>query len=394
MRKRIVFYLKNNNFFSELYFFVGTFFVNLLKLFIRPNPKLALFVSYGGKKCNDSPYAIYQAMKADPRFKDWKFVWAFVSPEKHSVPSKIKIDSFDYFKTCLAARVWITNSGIKRYLNFSGKHTFFVNTWHGIPLKKIGVDEEGVKKSRVFARKWFEFKTADINLFHAKYDLNILEHVFDAPRESFYPFGLPRNDMLFKNRYDEAYISGIKQQLNISPDKKVVLYAPSVRGEQMTGDKENVFKNPFHFDEWRKKFPNLIILFRAHYFVNETKNTSYENVLDVTDYPSIEDLYLISDFLISDYSSVFFDYSILERPMFCYAYDLEAYKNYQGLYLAPEAVLPHIAQCETELFTQINQFAFSDFDQSSLDFRNKFLGKTDGSASEKVIDEIYRNIAS
>jgi CDP-glycerol glycerophosphotransferase len=392
MRRRIVFYLKNSNFFSELYFLVGTFLVNLLKLFVKPDPKLALFVSYGGKKCNDSPYAIYQAMKADSRFKDWKLVWAFIEPEEQSVQNKVKIDSPSYFKTCLAARVWVTNSGIKRYLNFSGKHTFFVNTWHGIPLKKIGIDEEGVKKSRVFARKWFEFKMANINLFHAEYDLKVLEHVFNAPRSSFYPFGLPRNDQLFRNRDNDELKADIKRKLNISSDKKVVLYAPTVRGEQVTGDKDNVFRNPFHFEEWQKKFPNLVILFRAHYFVNESENTNYPNVINVTDYPSIEELYLISEFLISDYSSVFFDYSILERPMFCYAYDLEAYKKYQGLYLSPEMILPHVAYNEVELLTQINQYAFEDDDRTSVDFRNKFLGKTEGHATEKVIDKIYSEI--
>lgn len=392
MRKKIVFYLKNSNLISELYFIIGTILVNFLKLFVRAQSKTALFVSYGGKKMNDSPYAIYEAMKHDKRFSDWKLVWAFIDPQSFEIKNKVKIDSFSYFKMCLTARVWVTNSGIKRYLNFSGKNTYFINTWHGIPLKKIGIDEIGVKKSRIFARKWFEFKNADMNLYHSNYDFAILKHVFDAEKSTFFNYGLPRNDVLYANYDNKALKQSIKKKLGIADDKKVILYAPTVRGNQLARSKQNVFKNPFNFDRWKIEFPNCVILFRAHYYVDEEENTDFDNVIDVTNYKSIEDLYLVADALISDYSSVFFDYSILGRPMFCYAYDLKDYSAYQGLYLNPSEILSNVSKTENELIQQIKENGLVQNDKSSIAFRNKFIGLDKGNAANKILDQVIKNV--
>lgn len=393
MRKWITYYLKNSNFFSEIYFLVGSLLVNILKLFVKPDPKVALFVSYGGKQFSDSPYALYQAMKKDQRFSDWQLVWAFTAPDKFGeVDNKVKIDSLAYFKTCLKARVWITNSGIKRYLDFNGKHTFFINTWHGIPLKKIGRDEKGVRKSKVFARKWFEFRDADMNLYHSDYDLKVLKHVFSAPEKHFYQFGLPRNDLLYRLKDDQSFKKEIRSRLHIPEGKKVILYAPTVRGEQVSQSKDNVFVNPFHFNLWKQKFSDTVILFRAHYFVTEKENTQFSNVIDVTNYPNIDDLYLVADLLISDYSSVFFDYSITDKPMFCYAYDLEQYQQYQGLYVDLKQTLPHFATNETQLIKQIQQYGQLKTDNATINFKYKFLDHLNGGASQAVLDEVAKQI--
>ena len=134
--------IKSSPTFYNLYFYIGSFAVNLLKLFLRPDGKLILFVSYGGRKYDDTPKDVFKAMLEDNRFSTYKLVWAFREPEKYDVsPSdKIKIDTLDYYKTALKARVWITNVGITRALSFTGIHTFSVNSWHGTAIKYIGRD--------------------------------------------------------------------------------------------------------------------------------------------------------------------------------------------------------------------------------------------------------------
>lgn len=114
--------------------------MNTLKLFVKTDDKLILFNSFAGRKYDDSPKAIYEEMKKDPRFKDYRLVWAFHQPEKYDAPQKIKTDSLTYFKTALAARVWVTNSSVERGLNFTGKRTLYFNTWHGTPMKKMRSD--------------------------------------------------------------------------------------------------------------------------------------------------------------------------------------------------------------------------------------------------------------
>ena len=134
--------IKYSAIFYSIYYYIGTLFVNVMKLFLRSDEKLVLFVSYGGKCYDDSPRVIFESMITDLRFKEYKFVWAFLYPEKYDIPSAevISINSFKYLKTALKARIWITNVSMTRGLNFSGKKTFLLNTWHGSPMKIIGKD--------------------------------------------------------------------------------------------------------------------------------------------------------------------------------------------------------------------------------------------------------------
>lgn len=106
--------VKRNRGLAQFYRCCGNAAVSIMKLFIIPDPYLILFNSYGGKKYDDSPKAIYLEMQRDPRFKDYKLVWAFHNPGEHvDIDNKIKTDGFHYFVTALKARCWISNSSIK-----------------------------------------------------------------------------------------------------------------------------------------------------------------------------------------------------------------------------------------------------------------------------------------
>lgn len=387
MRNKITFFLKNNNFISTVYFMVGSLFVRFLKLFVNSDRKAVLFVSYGGKQFSDSPKKIYDYMKSDPRFSDWRLVWAFVNPSKFKAVDSVKIDTIGYFKLCLSAGTWVTNSGVKRYLNFTPHENFFVNTWHGIPIKKIGIDEKNVKKSKIFARKWFEFANANVNLYHTDYDLQILKHVFDADISAFQKFGLPRNDDLYNKNYPDKTIQ-VKKRLGIDSDKKVILYAPTVRGNLVNSDDVTYFKPPFDFQKWQEQFPNVVFLYRAHYFVGDTGEVNNVNVINTTNYPNLNELMDISDLMISDYSSVFFDYSILRKPMYCFAYDYEQYIGYQGLYMNIKKELPNIAFSEDELMGQIKRLDLTVEKNKTQDFFSKYVDGH-GDATKKVVDLIY-----
>ena len=108
-------------------------------------------------------------------------VWAFHQPEKYDAPNKIKTDGLDYFKTALAARVWVTNSSVERGLNFTGKHTFYFNTWHGTPMKKMGTDIASDNQS--FGAKG---KT-QINIMNTQsyFEADIFSKCFGNPRKHF-----------------------------------------------------------------------------------------------------------------------------------------------------------------------------------------------------------------
>lgn len=388
MRKKIIAMLKNNNLCANLYYLLRMGLIMILRLFCRQDPHLALFVSYGGKNMSDSPYEVYQAMKQDPRFCDWTLVWGVIHPQNFKGIDTVKMDSINYFKTCLKAKVWVTNSGIMRYLDFKPKKNLFINTWHGIPMKKIGIDEIGVKKSKLFAQKWFEFSKADVNLVCSDYDKKVLGHVFNAQPESLKEWGLPRDDELFNVDYQS--IHRIKAQLNIPEDKKIILYAPTVRGNQVTRGGKNYGTDAIDPKKWYQELEDYIILYRAHYYVDTIPEyKQHQNIIDVSQYNDLDALMMISDILISDYSSIVFDYSILERPIYLYTYDLDDYKKYQGLYFNPNEYF-NVCMTENDLIEEIKSLNWECQCSKTRQIKQHFYSNQNGDATKKVVDYINR----
>src|SRR5690606_21771383 len=128
--------------------------------------------------------------------------------------------------------------------------------------------------------------------------------------------GYPRNDVL--SNYSDTLISSIKKELAIPDEKKVMLYAPTWRDNEFYQKGKYRFEFQFDLERWKQEFGDeWVLLSRMHYLVAENFDFAAHDgiVYDVSGYPDIRDLYLISDLLITDYSSVFFDYAILNRPI-------------------------------------------------------------------------------
>jgi len=380
--------LKENPIVSSCYSGLMFCIISILEFFNRRTDKKVLLVSYGGKQISDSPKRIYEIMKKDPFFHDYKFIWGVLDTKKFKGLgyNVVKMDSLKYFCTCIVSRVWITNSGIKRYTKVKGNKTMFVNTWHGIPMKKIGKDEIGVKKTKLFGKKWEEFSTADVNLYCTDYDFNILKHVFNAPSKSMYQYGLPRNDELYTRDSDNGQL---RQQLKIPNGKKIILYAPTIRGNMVGASGDHEFDVPLHPEKWAQLLPGYIILFRAHYYVNKIDERITQNFIDVTNYPNLNDLMKLSDVLVTDYSSLIFDYSILRKPIYCYAYDFEAYKEYQGLYDDEiQKKVPNFLKSENELINKIKKMNLHVETLKTQKFFDTYVQKNNGNSGEKVVDLI------
>ena len=135
-----------------------------------------------------------------------------------------------------------------------------------------------------------------------------------------------------------------------------------------------------------------IILFRAHWLVAQSFNfDKYKDfIIDVSNYDDINHLYVISDMLITDYSSVFFDYANLKRPIVFYMYDLEEYRdNIRGFYLKLDELPGHIVKKEDELIKEINElFTNFTYNDEYKKFNEKFNYLDDGNASRRVINKI------
>lgn len=389
MRKYLFYIVKYVRWIYQLYFYLGSCALKVLKLFVCIDDKLILFISFGGRKFDDSPKAIYDQMIKDSRFNDYRLVWAFNNPDAFELQrgEKIKCDTFSYFKTALKARVWITNSTVERGLEFKGKHTFYFNTWHGTPIKKMGSDIEGNNKSFKGMGKW----KVDYFTCQGEFEQEIFCRVFNGLNKNIAQvIGLPRND-IYAN-YTNEYMFSLRKKMNIPSDKRVILYAPTFREYDKSSSLEIKVSVPINIDKWRKELgEKYVLLFRSHYEVAKGLNIQDDDfVHEMSGYPQLEDLMIVSDLLISDYSSIFFDYSIMTKPMLTFCYDYDRYASERGMYFDIREWLPS-ADNEDDLLKLIKAGNQNEQEAMTRNFQQKYVTSY-GTAVKKSLDVIYKEL--
>lgn len=380
--KRIINILKSNYTIYNLYSFIMNFVLRFLKIFIKVNDNIILINSFGGKKYDDSPKVIFEYMKTQEKYKKYDIYWAFHNPNDFKIDGAniVKTNSLKYFIIALRAKYWITNSGIERGLKFKNKKTIYINTWHGSAIKKIGEDSNN--KSLIF----FRTSKPDYMIAQSEFDIEIFSRLFNISKDKIRMVGLPRNDELFD--FSQNEVDAIKEKLELPKDKKIILYAPTFREYQK--DKNGCYiAPPINILLWKKYLAdNYIILFRAHYEICTIMNIEEDDFLfNVSNYPNLNELLKVSDILISDYSSVIIDYSILERPIYSYAYDYEEYCDKRGLYIDIEKELPFgICKNEKDLLERIINDDIKIYTNKIKSFKNKYVQA--GGESKKFIDDI------
>lgn len=386
MDKKIIAFVKYNKFFLKCYRFFGNIIIFFLKCFIKVNKKRILFVAFGGKKYDDSPKALYEKMKADNYFSNYEFIWAFQDPKNYPMVNcrKIKIDTLRYYKAVLSSRIWITNSSVERGLKCKRKKNIEIHVGHGTPLKKLGSD---IQNSVGYAYK-IKVKEPILLCAQSDYDKNIWNRIFNTGTENILLSDLPRNDTLFS--YSGQDIKKIKQKLNIPESKQIILYAPTFREYDRDALNSCYINPPLNLDKWKERLgEKYILLFRAHYEVIKVLGIEDNDfVRDVSAYPCLNDLIVVSNLLISDYSSIYFDYAITEKPMFNFSYDLETYNQKRGLYLDLEKTLPcNVNKEEESLLNEIMNFDKIKYREKTKDFKKRFAPNA-GHACDIVINKI------
>ena len=332
IRNRIKDFLKNNKIAYDLYYYTFSFLLSIVGRLIPMKRNRVLFVCYGGKQYDDSPRVIFEAMIKDKEFNNCQFIWAFEDPSKFEIErgTKLKIDSIKYFFYAMSSKVWISNSAVERGLKFKNPNTFFLNTWHGTPIKKIGRDSHSANKTSGFGSK--DVNSQNIMLAQSQYESEIFTKLFDIKEGGIVVCGLPRNDEL--HLADDEAKKETRKKLGIPADKTVILYAPTYREYERDQYDSCVFTSPIDFLKWERQLGEThYVIYRTHYEVKlDSCFNSNSFIVDYSSYPKINDLMIASDILISDYSSIFVDYSILGKPMIAFPYDYKTYEEKRGLY--------------------------------------------------------------
>ncbi|MDR0884112.1 MAG: CDP-glycerol glycerophosphotransferase family protein [Oscillospiraceae bacterium] len=376
----------------RVFFCVGT----------RVDPKIILFESFLGRFYSDNPRAIYEYMRTDARFADYTFVWsardvAKISAELDGTRAQVvRFQSRAYYKVCAQAGVWVFNS---RALDWLARRRGqqYIQTWHGTPLKTLGhdvrLDGNAMNSVRETAQKWdVDTRQYTALLSYSPFVSEKFTTAFGLEKlgktDILWEVGAPRNDRLVRAKADESALW--KARLGIEPHKKVILYAPTWRDDQHDAKLGYTYQNQLDFSLLREALGDeWVVLFRAHYFVaNSFDFAAYGGfVVDVSGEADIAQLYPAADMLITDYSSVFFDYALLERPMVFYMYDLAQYKDeVRGFYFSPDELPGRITQTPDELIDAVRAAARGEtVPTAQLEaFRAKFLPWEDGGAAARV----------
>lgn len=370
---------------------------------VKVDPKLVIFIAFHGRGYSDNPRAIYEAMRQDPRFEGYRFIW-FIKKHKQkqiTIPgAEVKeYFSFSYFYYMSKAKYWIINCKMPTYIA-KKEEQVYLQTWHGTPLKRLAHDIEAAE-DMTFYRSAVSFaqmtQSYDIDVARYNYMISpnpfcteVFQSAFRIQRERLIETGYPRNDFICNTTKEE--MERLKEKYRLPKDKKIVLYAPTWRDNSYVAS-GYTFELKADFHKWKEILgEEYIVVFKPHYLIINTyeKDSFLQGFLySIPAEADIRELYVISDMLITDYSSVFFDYAILKRPIYFYMYDIEEYANdLRGFYLDIHKDLPgDIYTNEDELLAAVKQDAYDETAYQA--FYERFCSCEDGNAAKRVIDIVF-----
>lgn len=373
----------------------------------KTDDKYIFFECFGGRNYTCSPKFIYEKMLLMDEFKDFTFIWSFIDLEKHDIVNSdrtqiIKHGSGDYYKYLSKSKYWVVNSIINESITKKANQ-IYVQCWHGTPLKRLRCDIEvnGATLNtidEIRKRNDMDAKRFDYFISPSKYATSKFVSAFNLKKlgkESIIiEEGYPRNDSLFT--YKKKDVKMIKEKLSLPADKKVMFYMPTFRDNQHTSGVGYTYNLEIDFDSIRKKFEkDYVILFSSHYFVaNSIDLNKYKDfIFNVSGYDDINELFVVSDLVITDYSSIFFDYANLERPIIFYMYDFDDYKgNLRDFYLDLDELPGPITKTQSDLedcLTNIDKIS-KEYKKKYKKFNEKFNYLDDGNASKRVINKIFK----
>lgn len=378
---------------------------NKIKSQTPTEPHTIIFESFMGRSYSDSPKAVYEWMLGDERFNDYHFVWALRAERlddinTHPALAKAEIvqtGTPEYYRAYARAGIWLSNSRLPAYLQPTDDQKY-IQTWHGTALKKLGYDIKHDGGNAMYTQTELRRKNdLDADRYYSMvspspFMTKVYQSAFNLeqinPDSQIWETGLPRNDRL--SNYTDADTRKIKKSLGVPQGKKVVLYTPTWRDNQHSAGIGYTYDNQLDFDYLHKQLgDDYVILYRTHYFIaNQLDLSQYDGfVYNVSNYEDVNDLYIISDMLITDYSSTFFDYAILRRPIIFFMFDLANYRdNLHGFYL-PLASLPGpITQTVAELADAIKHP--QPVDAKYQQFIQTYCPYDDGHASQRLANKI------
>ena len=314
-----------------------------------------------------------------------RIVWSVTASESAGVPSGIEYavqGSHKYYRALATAKYFFLDVNLPAWWR-KRPGQVVTQLHHGTPLKLMGVEERGPD------REWkngllVRCQTWDYSVVSNSYSAEVWKHSYPVKCETL-EYGYPRNDVLV-NAGPEGFHAA-RRRLGLAADARVLLYVPTFRER----DRDSIPAMDLDviadaLDE------GDVLLMRGHYLAGRERGAElHSSIVDVTEYPAIEDLYLAADVLITDYSSAMFDYANLGRPIIIFAYDWEQYRYQRGTYFDITADAPgSVVRTATELADTLASREYANAENLGKlgRFRETFCEFETGQAAPDIVAHV------
>lgn len=365
-----------------------------------PEPMLIVFESFFGKNYGGQPRYIYEKLLESGRA--FRAVWVYQGQHKlEGIPGnviQVHRGTKEYFNYLARAGYWVNN--IRFTVTYKPPHTTYLQTWHGTPLKRLGLDID-VSGPELLARESFLMESANWDYLVAanQFSEDRFRSAFDF-NGKYLTGGYPANDVFHQPEKLAALTERTREELGLPEDKKVILYAPTWRDDARAGQGWS-FRFQLKLDLKRMKAElgeDHVLLLRMHHLIADKIDLRgvEDFAFDVSKHDDPTGLMAISDVMISDYSSIFFDYANLGRPIIFYMYDLEKYSSeLRGFYFDPATELPGpIVRNFTGLMEELKKGdeLLNEYSDRMASFQEKFTSLDDGFSTDRIVDEVFASL--
>ncbi|MBX6768215.1 MAG: CDP-glycerol glycerophosphotransferase family protein, partial [Actinomadura rubrobrunea] len=358
---------------------------------LRPQ---VFFESYYGRQYSDSPRAILEELRR--RDAGLEFVWS-VRDGQVELPegiTPVRRGGREYVEALACSKYVVVNSHLPWWFRRRPGQTV-LQTWHGATLKRIGFDIERVRFATrdYHERLALEVEQWDYLVSPSPWCTPIMRRAFRFEGEVL-ETGYPRNDLFFAEDRDEI-ARAVRQRIGVPEGRKVILYAPTWRDDKF------YTRGRYRLDlklDLRRMQAELgedhVVLVRRHpHIVDRVPEVGRDFVFDVSVYPQMQELLLITDVLVTDYSSVMFDFAITRRPMLFFTYDLESYRDeLRGFYFDFESDAPGpLLRTGDEVIAALRDIdrVVEEHADAYRAFTDRHCALDDGKATARVVDRVF-----
>lgn len=343
--------------------------------------------SYYGRGYSDSPKAIVDELLKSDRSLD--IVW--LTDDITSLPNGVRGVPYNSIRRMLelsSAKIWIDNC--RKGAKYKKTSQYYMQVWHGFALKQIEkdvIDKLPDANYEQYAKR--DSSQIDVIVSNSSHMTKVYKNSFWYQGD-IQQFGSPRNDVFFKSNTDLR--RKVRTALNIDENTNIVLYAPTFRVSQSLEpyqmDTNAICKSLSH------RFGGLwVFVTRLHPNIAKlASQLDYKDSVDATEYDDIQELLVASDVLISDYSSVLFDFMLTKKPCFMYATDIEDYRNDRNFYISLDEMPFPISVDNTSFCKAIENFDETSYNDSIKSFKNNYGFNEDGNASKRCAEWIFNRM--